>query len=579
MKKIYLNLALTLSCGIAVNLSLGSPQPGQDQLGSAAPSSVLVTNATREVALTKRFLLLPIKNGAPKRLATLTIDRQLLDQFEIELADAQPDWWAFVDVARFREKTANLTVDFLPTGSRGLELVEQADAIKGAEPLYRERFRPQFHFSSRRGWNNDPNGLVYDRGEYHLFYQHNPYGWNWGNMHWGHAVSRDLLHWRELPDALYPDRLGTMFSGSAVVDGANTAGFQQGDEPPMVCIYTAAGGTSQLSKGQRFTQCLAYSNDRGRSWTKFADNPVLPHLVGENRDPKVIWYEPQKKWVMALYLDHSDYTLLSSPNLKHWQQMGTVTIPGTSECPEFFAIPVRDQPAEKRWIFYGGNGRYLVGRFDGRQFVPESGPQNLNYGNCFYASQTYNHLPPKDGRRVLIPWGTVTMRDMPFNQMMGIPVELSLVRTEEGLRLFAQPISEIQSLRIRTQRAKPEAIEPGENPLEQITGELLDFETEIAMEQARELRIGLRGIQLLYDVKKMELTCQDKKAPLRLINGRIRLRVLVDRTSVEIFGNDGALYMPMAAVPNPENRSLELSVAGGAARLVNVAVHQLKSVW
>ena len=185
-------------------------------------------------------------------------------------------------------------------------------------PLYQESLRPQFHFTSRTNWLNDPNGLVFYKGEYHLFFQHNPLGINWGNMTWGHAVSSDLLHWRQLDDAIAPDRLGTIFSGSAVIDWNNTAGLQTGTEKPLIAIFTSAGGTSTESNKQPFTQSIAASNDRGRTFRKYDHNPVLGHIIGGNRDPKVIWHAASKKWVMALYLDGDQYALFSSTDLKNW---------------------------------------------------------------------------------------------------------------------------------------------------------------------------------------------------------------------------------------------------------------------
>jgi fructan beta-fructosidase len=203
---------------------------------------------------------------------------------------------------------------------------------EAAAPAYGERLRPQFHFTSRTNWLNDPNGLVFYKGEYHLFFQHNPSGINWGNMTWGHAVSTDLLHWRQLDDALKPDRLGTIFSGSAVVDWDNTAGFQSGNEKTLVAIFTSAG--------KPFTQSMAYSTDRGRSWRKYDKNPVLNHVAGENRDPKVIWHVPTKRWIMALYLDGEKYALFSSPDLKRWEKLCDLPEFGASECPDFFELQI-----------------------------------------------------------------------------------------------------------------------------------------------------------------------------------------------------------------------------------------------
>lgn len=531
----------------------------------------LLSNVTREIAVEKCCLNLPVKNGAPSRHVSLLVEGKVEREFDIELADAEPDWWAFIDVLPFKGKRAVLKANTLPEDSAALSSIEQSDQIKGAENLYHEKLRPQFHFSSRRGWNNDPNGLVHYKGEYHLFYQHNPYGWNWGNMHWGHAVSRDLVHWQELPVALYPDEHGPIFSGSAVVDWDNTAGFQTGSEAVLVCIFTAAGSP--------FTQGLAFSNDRGRTWTKYAGNPVLPHLMGGNRDPKVIWYAPEKKWVLALYLDGSDYALFASRDLKHWERMSGITLPGTSECPELFPIPLDGNQKDTRWVFYGGNGRYLIGNFDGQTFTPESGPHSLQQGNCWYASQTFNDIPPEDGRRILIPWGQMNTPGMPFNQMMGLPVELTLRTTGAGPRLAAVPVKELASLRLGSHPIAAGAIHPGENLLAGLEGELFDLVTELVPAAATEVGFNLRGVPVVYDVKRQELLCQGKKAALKLVDGKIRLRFLVDRTSIDIFGNDGLLYMPMGVIVPPDNRSLELFAKGEGSRVARLEVFDLGSAW
>ena len=538
-----------------------------------------ISNATRELKVEQRYLNLPVKNGAPKRWLSLLVNGRTERDFEIELAEGEPDWWAFLDLAPFKGKTVVLQGDTRRAGAAALPAIEQADAIKGAENLYREPLRPQFHFSPRRGWNNDPNGLVFYKGEYHLFFQHNPYGWNWGNMHWGHAVSPDLVHWEELGDAIHPDGLGTIFSGSAVVDTANTAGFARGRERAIVCIYTAAGGTSRQSQGVPFSQCIAYSTDRGRTWTKYAKNPVLSHIIGGNRDPKVIWYAPESKWVMALFLDGNTYALFDSPDLKSWRRLSDVVIPGAGECPEFFEIPVHGQKAETRWVFYGGNALYLIGRFDGQTFKPESGPLPLNLGNCFYASQTFNNIPAADGRRILIPWGQVSMPGMPFNQMMGFPVELTLRATDEGLRLCAYPVREIEKLWARKQAWKNAALKPGENPLAQARGNLFDIELELVPGAATEVGFHIRGLPVVYDVRKQELACGGRRSTLKLADGRLRLRLLVDRMSVDVFGNDGRCYMPLQFQPAPDHRALDLYAKGGEARITALQIHELNSAW
>ncbi|MHC4110677.1 MAG: twin-arginine translocation signal domain-containing protein, partial [Planctomycetota bacterium] len=269
-------------------------------------------------------------------------------------------------------------------------IAAEAPKAPPAANLYNEKYRPQFHFTPRKNWTNDPNGLVFYKSEYHLFFQHNPTGINWGNMTWAHAVSTDLIHWKQLPNAIEPDELGTIFSGSAVVDWKNTSGFKTGAESVLVAFYTSAG--SHAPKKVPFTQSIAYSNDRGRTWIKYKNNPVIGHIRANNRDPKVIWHEPTKTWIMALFLDKNDFVLYSSKNLKEWSRFQDVKLPGSSECPDFFPLAVDGNPAKTRWVFWGGNGRYLLGTFDGRKFNQQAGPFESRVGN-FYASQTYSDIP------------------------------------------------------------------------------------------------------------------------------------------------------------------------------------------
>ncbi len=536
-----------------------------------------ISDASRDITLDRRYLHVPVRNGAPRRWLSIHADGKLLREFEVELADGEPDWWAFIDLQHLRGKQLTLVVDKLREGSPALEAISQDDEIRGAANLYREPLRPQFHFSSRRGWNNDPNGLVHYRGEYHLFYQHNPVGWSWGNMHWGHAVSPDLVHWTELGDALHPDELGTMFSGSAVVDSGNTAGFKSGDEDPIVLFYTAAGGTSRMSKDQPFTQCIAYSNDRGRTWTKYEGNPVLGHVVGGNRDPKVIWHEPTRTWIMALYLDGDEFALFGSPNLKKWEELSRIRIPGSSECPDFFPLPIEGRKGDSRWILYGGNGLYLVGTFDGRTFTPDSGPHPMNHGNCFYASQTFSDVP--DGRRILVTWGQIAMPGMPFNQMIGLPVVLTLHDESEGPRLRINPIDEIAKLRTRSNRITNLPLAPEPRAINEAAGELLDLSLEIAPGGASEIVLNVRGVPIRWSAANHELACLGRRGPLPPDSGRLRLRVLVDRTSIDIFGNDGRLYMPMGSLLDPANTSVTASAVGDGARIEKMEVHILRSAW
>jgi len=531
----------------------------------------------REITIENRYLNLPVVHRAAKRRLTVIIDGQTIREFEIMLADAEPDFWVFLDVAAFKGKKATLVVDRLPEGSRGLSAVVQADSIQGAENLYREKLRQQFHFSSRRGWNNDPNGLVFYQGEYHLFYQHNPYGWDWGNMHWGHAVSKDLVHWQELPIAIYPQRFGDwVFSGSAIVDRENTAGFKKGAEDVLVAAYTSTG------RGE----AIAYSNDRGRTFTEYEGNPVVKH---RGRDPKLIWYAPGKHWVMAVY-DEVDsqrgIAFHTSVDLKNWQRQSWIE--GYFECPEIFELPVDGDQNKRKWVVYAADGAYAIGRFDGKTFTTESGKHQFNYGNCFYASQTFNNIPPEDGRRIQIGWGRVATPGMPFNQCMLFPCELTLRTTEEGMRMFAVPVKEIAALHGKKHVLKPQIVKPEENPLAEIKGELFDiraeFEVPVAATaagapQPAEFGLTIRGVPVVYDVGKQALSCQGKTAPLKPAEGKIRLQVLVDRTTIEIFGNDGRVYMPIGTVAKDDDKSLGVFTKGGNVKIGALEVCEVRSIW
>jgi sucrose-6-phosphate hydrolase SacC (GH32 family) len=397
-------------------------------------------------------------------------------------------------------------------------------------------------------------------------------------MHWGHAISKDLVQWQELADSLCPDETGTMFSGSGVVDDANTANFQTGAEKSLVLIYTAAGGASEWSKGKLFTQCLAYSNDGGKSWTKYQGNPIVEHLIGANRDPKVIWHEPSKHWIMALFLDKNNYALMISTDLKSWEKCCEIEIPGGSECPDFFELAV-DGDTCRKWVFWVANGRYLIGSFDGIVFQPESTVLQAHQGNHFYAAQTWSNIPENDGRRIQIGWATLDLPGMPFNKFMTFPTELTLRNTEEGIRLFVNPVREIEKLHEKKLIQTAGEMGEGEKSLAATQGELLDIQIEIDIGAASCISLIIRGVEISYHPQTQQLTCLDKAANLGPMNGKIKLRILVDRTSIEIFGNSGRVYMPMGVILDKADRSLAMSVAGGQARLTSLEIYQLKSTW
>ena len=538
----------------------------------------LISNAERSLTASARYLHLPIKNGAPKRLVTLLVDGKVVVRNDIELADGTPDWWAPMEVSEWQGKPVTLRVDKLPEDSTALSSISQSDTVKDSEQMYRESLRGQFHFSPKRGWNNDPNGMVFYNGEYHLFFQHNPYGWGWGNMHWGHAVSKDLVHWQELGDKLMPDTMGPMFSGSAVVDWNNTSGFGKDGKPPLVLIYTAAGNPT--------VQGIAYSTD-GRSFTKYSGNPVLQQITGGNRDPKVFWHEETQKWVMVLYVElQGKHTIhfFTSPNLRAWT-LASITegIAGTAflfECPDFFELPVDGDVTKKKWVLLGANSEYAVGTFDGTHFKPEETKLPGHRGRGFYAPQTFSDIPAKDGRRIQIGWFQTETRGMSFNQSMTVPLELKLVSTTDGPRMTFSPVKELESLRGKTLALESMALKPGDkNPLDEFQVELLEIRTEIDPGDANEIVFNIRDSMIIYDAKKQELTVNGQRAPAPLRDGKLRLTIYCDRTGLEVFASDGLCYMPMPFNSKPENRRIFLETRGGSATVLNLQVHELRSAW
>ena len=538
-----------------------------------------MTGGAREFTFNKKYLLFPVKFETPEYLIHVRIDNELVREFSVNLVSGEPDYWVYLEIDEFKGKKATVLINRLPSKTRkAFDSIYQSDTFPGQDKLYKEKLRAQFHFSAKRGWSNDSNGLTYYDGEYHLFYQHNPYACAWGNLTWGHAVSTDLVHWEELGSALHPDELGTIFSGGGVVDHKNTSGFQTGVEKPIVCFYTNAGGDNPWSKGKPFTQSMAYSNDRGRTFTKYQGNPIIDEIKGGNRDPKVIWHEPTGKWVMVLYVEDRQMDFFTSDDLKTWTK--TSRLKSFHECPELFELPVDGNENHKKWVFHGGSGDYFIGDFDGSKFTPESEPIKYSYGNAFYASQTFSNIPEEDGRRIRIGWATIDyVPGMPFNQIMNFPVVLTLGKTDEGIRMFTNPVREIEKLHKKKHSISDEVLKPGKNPLSKIKGDLFDIRAEFAVEKAAEIGFEIRGVPVVYNAEKKVLSCQGHEAPCKPMNGKIKLQILVDRTLVEIFINDGESFMPIGVTPDNDNKSLKVFSKGGSAHIEELTVYEMKSIW
>ena len=416
---------------------------------------------------------------------------------------------------------------------------------------------------------------MYLAGEYHLFYQHNPYGRNWGNMHWGHAVSRDLVRWTELPVALYPRRHGDWcYSGSALADPGNRLGLVEGDAPEgaLLAFFTSTG------RGE----CLAVSRDRGRTFTDHPRNPLVTH---RGRDPKVIRYRDgdDEVFVMAVY-DETDgkrgIAFHRSRDLLAWERTGFIE--GFYECPELFALPVDGNPERRLWVLYAADGAYSLGAFDGRAFRvesgrPPSGKHRFNHGDCFYASQTFSDLPPEDGRRVQIAWGRTGHRDMPFNQQMNFPVVLTLRTTPEGgpdvRRTGAGDRGAPPGWGEDTRRDRGDrgglASSGGSGPRAPRTLHRRSRNRRSGAPRAfRHHRDPRRGFDDLREVRRA----------LGRREGPLTVEFILDRLSLELFADHGRIYMPLAVIP-AETGGLGIHARGGTARIRELEIHGLGSAW
>jgi fructan beta-fructosidase len=496
-------------------------------------------------------------------------------------------------------------------------------------PLYQEPFRPKFHFTPERNWMNDPNGMVYHDGEYHLFYQYNPFGDKWGHMSWGHAISRDLIHWQHLPVALAEEGDLRIYSGSAVVDFADSSGFGT-DRPPLVAIYTGhreESGTNQRVEDQR----LAYSNDRGRTWTHYPGNPVLDIGLPDFRDPKVFWHKPTKRWIMVVVLPMAKKIgFYASADLKRWTPLsefgptGVWQDPTIWECPDLFSLEVEGEPGLTKCVLIvninpggpaGGSGtQYFVGEFDGIQFSCESQqPEEtvgwLDYGSDFYAGVTWSNVP--DGRRILLAWMsnwayTLDVPTSPWRSAMTVPRSLTLRRTSAGLRLAQRPVEELEILReepgLEFSGGSFAAADLWLYQLSELN-ELLDVEmtfsemlpsapfvinihtgsaevTAIAIDP-REGRVAIdRTHSGIKNFHPAFAASSRHAAPLRITNGNLKIRFLLDTSSLEVFAQDGEVVLTDLIFPSPGQRSMGLSSEGGNAlsmpKVERITIHKLR---
>lgn len=435
---------------------------------------------------------------------------------------------------------------------------------------YNEKYRPQFHFTAKENWLNDPNGCVFHAGEYHLFFQHNPAVCEWGNMTWGHAVSTDLVRWHQLPNAIEPYDGGTIFSGSAVVDVDNTSGLGRNGIPPLVAVFTHAK--------KPFGQAMAFSVDRGRNWALYDQGrPVVPNqgLDEGERDPKVFWHPPSRQWIMVLWGRMGLARLLTSRDLKQWTHASDFSGDGFYECPDLFELQVDGDPENVKWVLLDAGFHYWLGSFDGILFVAEAGPLRGDFGGNFYAAQTWNNT---GGRIVQIGWmNGGSYPGMPFSQQMSFPCELSLRTTPAGIRLFRMPVAEIERLRVASDAAASRILHAGEELSIGRSGDLFDVVAEIEATPDAVFSMRLHDVHIACSGGIIR--CLGKEAVVHSADNAIRLRVLLDRTSVEVFANGGEIGMSSCILPAERETTVRCCADRGSVQIRSIVVHHLTSSW
>ena len=368
------------------------------------------TSLSCVITASQHYLNLPIQTGATNHLVELLQDGLVVREMNVELAATATNFWAFMDLTPFQGQQLLVRVDSqLVTTNQLATYFIQTNTIITDTPIYQESLRPIYHYTARRGWLNDPNGMVYYNGEYHLCYQHNPYGWRGTTCTGATRSARIWCIGRNCRKPSIPLISAQAWSGSSVVDWNNSGGFGSN---AIVSFYTEAAGhgnNPRMSMPYQFSQGLAYSLDEGRTFIKYTNNPVVPNVLGDNRDPKVIWDAAANKWCMVFWLTNNNFGFFSSTDLKHWTQTSTFTFPSIIEVPELFQLPLDGDTNNLKWIFYAGAGNYYVGQFDGNAFTAQYGPFSIRGGNSFAAGQTFNNLPASDGRRILIANGTAKL--------------------------------------------------------------------------------------------------------------------------------------------------------------------------
>lgn len=586
----------TIMRSIGLSLVLGS-FPLMDVMGESVTISHLVNE--QNIVLIKdsesKYLLLPVQENAPEGKVNIVVNNefQLEQNINVRLAREKVDYYVPLDLSAYQGKTISIDVTGMPSSSLCWKEIKLSDTFDSSN---RETYRPVYHHTPMYGWMNDPNGMFYKDGVYHLYFQYNPYGSMWANMTWGHSTSTDLTHWTYEGTAIVPDAWGAIFSGSCVVDKDNTAGFGKG---AVVAFYTSAKSTPW---GDVQSQSMAYSLDNGKTFIKYEHNPILTSTERDFRDPKVFWYAPGKHWVMMLAVGQ-EMQIYSSDNLKEWKKESSFGAMqgahgGVWECPDLVEVAVEGSK-EKKWVlicnlnpggpFGGSAAQYFVGSFDGKKFVNESPTQTkwLDWGKDNYATVTWSNAPA--GRCIALGWMSNWQyaNNVPTTQYRSantLARDLTLYRAGGELYLKSKPSPEIKKARAEEKKISTFEVKGNYEVASLLADNKGAYEIEMTIENKGTSKIDFslmnekgEKVAMYYDVVRKQFVMDRSAsgivgfsrdfpavtvAPVRNTD-QIHLRLFIDRSSVEAFGEEGEYVMTNLVFPaEPYNRMVFSSDKG-----------------
>ncbi len=458
-----------------------------------------------KIHISDRYLWFPVKKDGNEVKLEFFCDGIKIRELDIRLAHGKKDLYTVMDIKEYAGREVEIKCD--PEDEDLSGIVCRAEKNDKAYP-----YRPEIHFTAPAGWINDPNGLIYSDGIYHLYHQWNPYGTEWGNMHWGHGISRDLIHWENRPGVMEPDCYGTVYSGCAIKDSENITGHGRN---ALLFFYTAAGGMNKWSKecGNTFTQRLAVSTDDGETLEK--KELILDNIRGENRDPKIFYHHKSKAFVMVLFLDDNEFAIFRSEDLIHWDETQRFSAGKMWECPDLFEAAIENDPGKKRWVFWSADGYYMVGDFDGFKFTPGTDVLSAYDTGLPYAAQTYSGI---EDRIISVAWYRTKSDEGGFRGMMSLPAELSLLNTKDSCRICFKPVSQLwDNFHLSKQlfpEGRPVEEKPGGRPVAAV----------IRWNSADSGRVKAGDINIEIDHKGKPAT------------------VIIDHGIVEYFADDGLVY-------------------------------------